>query len=143
MKRNMTRLVPAPRRAKAKAQRRMNPLMMLRAMLAALALAFAAMMIVSPPAYALDAQIERAIDAGQVGERIDGFLGFTSATNVDASLKRKVDEVNAKRRAHYAELAAETGVTLEQVARLTGEKQIAKASPGEKIMDASGRWVTK
>jgi len=142
MKRKMTRIVPAPPRAKAKAQRR-NPIMMLRTMLAALALAFAGLMIVSPPAFALDSQIERAIDAGQVGERIDGFLGFTNATNVDAALKRKVDEVNAKRRAHYAKLAAETGVTLEQVARVTGEKQLAKARPGTKIMDASGRWVTK
>jgi len=129
--------------AKAKTMTRRSPVQILRAMLAALTLAFAGLAILSPPAFALDSQIETAISAGTVGERIDGYLGFTDATKVDASLKRKVDEVNAKRRAHYAKLAAETGVTLEQVARVTGEKQIAKARPGSKIMDASGRWVTK
>ncbi|MGH1422769.1 MAG: YdbL family protein [Hyphomonas sp.] len=111
-----------------------------RNLIAALAiLAFGAVAV--PAAHAGDPQIEAAIAAGEVGERIDGYLGIVGTA--DAAVKRKVQEVNNKRRAVYDQLAAKEGATIEQVAYLTGEKQIAKAAPGTFIMDSSGNWVKK
>ena len=98
----------------------------------------AAFLLAMPMAYAGDQQIDKAKAAGIVGERIDGYLGIVSGG--DASIQRKVAEINARRRAVYADLARETGESQEAVARLTGEKQIQRAKPGEYYMDASGRW---
>ncbi len=109
---------------------------LIAAALVALALAFAA------PASAGDPQIEAAKDGGIVGERIDGFLGFVRETN-DAALKRKVLETNNARRRLFDKLAADTGTTVEAVGIVTGEKQIAKAEPGEYYMDDTGAWKRK
>lgn len=94
------------------------------------------------PASAGDPQIEAAQTQGVVGERIDGYLGIVSG-NVDPALMRKVNEINNKRRALYDQTARDTGTTTAQVARIAGEKQIAKANPGEFIMNEDGAWVQK
>lgn len=98
---------------------------------------------VLPPAYAQGSQIDAAKASGVVGERIDGYLGIVDDGAADASLRRKVQEINARRRAAYDELARDTGTTVAQVARVTGERQIERASPGEFYMDENGRWVRK
>ena len=41
--------------------------------------------------------------AGQVGEQVDGYLGFPSSPSAD--VRRTADDVNIKRRAIYAERA--------------------------------------
>ncbi|MEO0465494.1 MAG: YdbL family protein [Pseudomonadota bacterium] len=93
------------------------------------------------PAHAQGAEIDAAKAEGIVGEQIDGYLGIRGA--VDASLRRKVNEINAKRRAVYEELAGDSGTTVAQVARITGEKQIERAAPGEFYVDDAGSWVRK
>ena len=98
--------------------------------------------LAAPAASAGDPQIDAAKSQGVVGERIDGYLGIVS-DSTDASLRRKVQEINAKRRAVYDKLAAETGTRVEDVATLTGEEQIAGASKGEYYMDSSGSWKQK
>ncbi|MCA8901603.1 MAG: YdbL family protein [Hyphomonas sp.] len=113
----------------------------LRMFAAASAFGLAAL-FAAPAASAGDPMIDAAIDAGQVGETIDGLLGVVVA-DADAALVRKVNEINNRRAAVYAELAADTGTTPAQVARLTGEKQIAKLDPGEFYMDESGIWKQK
>ena len=112
----------------------------LRTFFAALALAFG-LATLAPAASAGDPVIDAAIEAGEVGERIDGRLGVIGSA--DPSLIRKVQEINNKRAAKYAEVAAETGTTVAEVARITGEKQISKLSPGQWYMDASGSWKQK
>ncbi|MEM9937302.1 MAG: YdbL family protein [Pseudomonadota bacterium] len=94
------------------------------------------------PASAGDPQIEAAQQQGVVGERIDGYLGVVSGS-VDPSLMRKINEINNKRRALYDSLARDTGTTTGQVARVTGEKQIAKAPAGTYVMGADGVWKLK
>lgn len=112
----------------------------LRTFLAAivLALGFATL---APTASAADPMIEAAIEAGQVGERIDGRLGVVGTA--DPALIRKVQEINNKRAAVYAQLAQQTGTTLAEVARVAGEKQIANLKPGQWYMDESGTWKKK
>ena len=103
----------------------------------------AAATLAAPAAAAQGSAIEAAKSAGVVGERIDGYLGIVDDGAVDASLRRQISEINAKRRAVYDEVAAGNGATTEQVARLTGEKQIARASAGQFVMDETGAWVRK
>lgn len=115
-----------------------------RLLMAATLLAGAALaMSANAPAQAQAQQIESAKAAGVIGERIDGYLGIVNDGAADASLIRKVNEINAKRRAVYDELASDTNTTTAQVARVTGEKQIARAAPGEYYLDDSGAWVRK
>ena len=106
------------------------------------ALALTGLSAVSGKANAQGTEIEAAKAEGVVGEQIDGYLGIRGA--VDASVRRLVNEINVKRRAAYEELAASTpGITVEQVARVTGEKQIERADVGEYYADEAGQWVQK
>ena len=107
-----------------------------------IALAIASLAIVSAPAaHAADPQLEAAISAGQVGERIDGYLGVVGSA--DPAVVRKVQEINNKRRALYEQLSQQTGATVAQVARVTGEKQIARTGSGQYYMDETGAWKKK
>ena len=98
--------------------------------------------LATSPASAGDPQIEDAQKQGVVGERIDGYLGIVDG-NVDPSLRRKVNEINNKRRALFDQTAQNTGTTTAQVARISGEKQIARAAGGEFVMREDGRWTRK
>ncbi|MEO0818528.1 MAG: YdbL family protein [Pseudomonadota bacterium] len=111
--------------------------------LAAIAGTAFALATLSQPAEAQGAEINAAKSAGVVGERIDGYLGIVDNGAVDASLRRRINEVNARRRAAYDEIAADAGATVAQVARVTGEKQVERVAPGQFYMDESGRWVRK
>ncbi len=95
----------------------------------------------APAASAGDPVIEAAKARGAVGERIDGYLGVVGGAS--AAETRKVEEINALRRAAYARLAEETGATVEQVARVTGERQIDNAPSGQFVMRDSGGWQAK
>ncbi len=105
-----------------------------------LVLGLAAMTIST--ASAGDPQIEAAQRQGVVGERIDGYLGIVSG-NVDPALMRKVNEINNKRRALFDQMALDTGTTTAQVARVSGEKQVARAETGEFVMRDNGSWTQK
>lgn len=96
----------------------------------------------SGSASAGDPEIEAAQQQGVVGERIDGYLGIVGG-NVDPALKRKVNEINNKRRALFDQTARETGTATAQVARISGEKQIARAAKGEYVMRDNGVWTRK
>ncbi|MEM0986148.1 MAG: YdbL family protein [Pseudomonadota bacterium] len=98
---------------------------------------------IGPQAEAQGSTISSAKQAGVVGERIDGYLGFVENGPADRSLRRQVQEINAKRRAVYDELASDTDTTTEQVARVTAEKQIARAPQGQFYMNERGRWERK
>ena len=118
----------------------MSKFLNIRAILAATMLAFSSF-AVAPAAFAGDPQIDAAIERGVVGERIDGYLGFVTLDGAEPSLKRKVDEINAKRRGLYQQLANEAGVSPAQVALVTGIKQIEKSSPDALVVDSTGAWV--
>lgn len=96
----------------------------------------------SLPAHAGDPEIDAAKATGLVGERIDGYLDFVRS-GASPALRRKVTEVNNKRRALYSKLANDTGVTVAQVARVTGQKQIDGAPSGHYYMDEGGGWKRK
>ncbi len=102
-----------------------------------LGLAFAA-----PAARAGDPLIDSAKASGLVGERIDGYLGLVG-DDADAAIRRKVNEINAGRRALYEQTARQTNTTVEQVGIVTGEKLVSETPSGQFVMNAQGQWVRK
>lgn len=80
--------------------------------------------------------------AGQLGERIDGYLGVVKASTPD-EIRAMAEEINARRREEYAAIAADRGVPIEAVQQLAGEKLIARASSGEWVLGADGKWRQK
>lgn len=106
------------------------------------ATALAAGLIVSAPAIAQrDPAYEAARSAGQVGEKIDGYLGIVGAST--PALQRIVDDINIKRRAVYADKARAANATLEEYALTAGCLAIARTVPGEKYQAPDGSWQTR
>lgn len=105
------------------------------AALAALALVAPASAQQRDPAYAA------ARASGQVGEKVDGYLGFPSAPS--AEVRRLADDINIKRKAVYAERAQANGATIEEYAFSAGCQAIARTVPGEKYQAPDGSWQTR
>ncbi len=101
--------------------------------------------ITAPAAIAQTSNAKKIVDdakaKGEVGETISGYLDVVNS-NVSADVRNAVNEINIRRKSVYTKLARDQNVQIAEVARVSGEKLIAKASPGEKIMDASGAWRT-
>lgn len=57
--------------------------------------------------------VTQARGAGLIGERFDGYLGFV--TTPGDTLRRQVNSINIRRRALYANLARQKGVTTEEI----------------------------
>lgn len=98
------------------------------------------------PALAVDngGPIDQAMGAGKVGEQADGYLGFVRPPAAEeADLRRRVQEVNIRRRAVYADVSRQSGESVDRVALLQAFRQIGKAPAGEWFRDVSGRWCAK
>ena len=78
---------------------------------------------------------------GQVGERIDGYVG--AVTDISPDLQALIDKINAKRRAKFSEIAKKQGASVEAVGQITGKKLIKRAAAGEYVMGADGQWRQK
>lgn len=106
--------------------------------------AIAAVFAIAGAAAAEDAKsiVDAAKAECEVGETLSGYLeevDSDAAPAVVAAMK----EINIKRRALYAQLAARQNVTLDVVAQLTGKRQVENAAAGECVKDADGIWKTK
>ena len=110
----------------------------------ALALAGGAMALtgLAAPAFAQrDPAYAAARSAGQIGEKMDGYLGIVVAET--ETLRRVVNDINIKRRAVYSEKAQAANATLEEYAFAAGCQAIAKTAPGEKYQAPDGSWQTR
>jgi hypothetical protein len=105
------------------------------------AVLFAALACATAPALA-QATLEEAKAVGLVGERPDGLVGLVEAS-ASADVIALVDEVNAKRMARYAQVAAENNSTVEQVQAVAGAQLIERTPAGQFVMNAAGRWIRK
>lgn len=102
-----------------------------------LALAVAA----SPALAQRDPAYEAARAAGQVGEKMDGYLAVIG--DAPANVRKMVDDLNIKRKAVYAQRAKEQHATLEEYAFTSGCQLIAQTRPGEKYQAPGGSWQTR
>ncbi|OYW44618.1 MAG: hypothetical protein B7Z33_11540 [Sphingomonadales bacterium 12-68-11] len=88
-----------------------------------------------------DPAYEQARAAGQVGEKMDGYLSVVSGGN--AALQRLVDDINIRRKAVYTERAQASGSTVQEYAFAAGCQAIARTEQGEKYQAPDGSWQTR
>ena len=112
-----------------------------KGLLAGVAIATAIGGLATPAFAQRDPAYAAARSAGQVGEKMDGYLGIVGASTPE--LQRLVNDINIKRRAVYAERAKATNATLEEYALTAGCQAILATSPGEKYQAPSGSWETR
>lgn len=107
-------------------------------------LALAALVLITPlaaGAQARDPLYAAARAQGQVGERVNGYLGFVVPPTPE--LKKVIEDINIKRRAVYADKAKTANATLEEYALTSGCLLIAHTVPGEKYQAPDGTWQTR
>ena len=83
--------------------------------------------------------LDQAKNLGLVGEMPNGYLGLVSTGSPEASAM--VVDINAKRKAHYQDIANKQNTQLANIEKIAGEKLIIKAQgAGEFYMDTNGQW---
>ena len=102
----------------------------------------AAALTLSVPAFAQrDPAYDAARKSGQVGEKVDGYLGVVGSQ--PAAIQSMVADLNIKRRANYAERAQAQRATLEEYALTQGCMLISRTEAGEKYQAPDGSWQTR
>jgi uncharacterized protein len=112
----------------------LKPAILAAALLAGLG-ASAALAEARDPAYA------QARASGQVGEKVDGYLGVVGGGT--PALRALVDDLNIKRRAVYTQKAQAQHATVQEYAFTSGCLLIAQTVPGEKYQAPDGSWQTR
>jgi uncharacterized protein YdbL (DUF1318 family) len=87
------------------------------------------------------ADLTQAKSAGLVGEQMNGFLGLVKP-DASTEIQALVKSINAQRLSEYQRIAAKNGVAVEEVGRLTAQKVIGQASPGQFVQTPSG-WAQR
>src|SRR5689334_24641493 len=85
--------------------------------------------LVSAPAVAQPLALGQAIQAGEVGERYDGYMGFVGTPSPE--IRRQVQAINIRRRNLYIELSTRRNVTAELVGMATACQLFASLPAGE------------
>ena len=103
-----------------------------------LILAVAAGAAASVPGHAQSPAVDAARQAGQVGERFDGYMGLAGAPS--AVVRSQVAAINIRRRALYSKFAASRGVAPYEVGITAGCQLLARVQVGQAYLLADGRW---
>lgn len=107
----------------------------------ALALALGGALPGIAQAQARDPAYAAARASGQIGEKMDGYLGYVGTPG--PALRAVVEDLNIKRRAVYSERAKAANATVEEFAFTAGCLAIARTAPGEKYQAPGGGWQTR
>ena len=75
---------------------------------------------------------------GQVGERFDGYLGFS--TSPPATLRTQVDAINIRRRSLYSSLAVRRGVAPADVGIAAACELMRRVAVGEAYLLSEAVW---
>ena len=97
-----------------------------------------AAIVLAAPASAQTTALNAARQAGMIGERFDGYMGYAAAPS--AMLRSQVETINIRRRALYANLAARKGVSPQEVGLTAGCQLLARVRVGEVYLLAEGGW---
>jgi len=79
---------------------------------------------------------------GLVGERFDGYLAVRDPAT-PASTRQMVEDINAKRRQVYGDVAARQGASVDAVGRIYAREIVQKVPPGTWILQENGQWMRK
>ena len=97
-----------------------------------------AIVVAAPTPAQTASAVAAARQAGIVGERYDGYLGYR-ATPAD-HVRRQVGAINIRRRSLYTGLATRRGVNLQAVGIAAGCELLAQVKVGEVYMLNDGAW---
>lgn len=96
------------------------------------------LLLVSCPAAAQSPAVTAAIDAGQVGERYDGYLGI--AGTVSPAVRAQVARINIERRSIYSNFATSRRVSPQDVSITAGCQLLARVGVGQSYLLTDGTW---
>ena len=105
------------------------------------AFALAGLALSTPVLAQRDPAYQAARGAGQLGEKMDGYLGVVGSQ--PAAIEQIANDINIRRRENYAQKAQEQGVTLQEYAITQGCILISRTQPGEKYQAPDGSWQTR
>ena len=77
---------------------------------------------------------------GRVGETLSGYLALVQH---DAETLALVNRINAARTESYQLLADSNNLPVDEVAKMAGQKLVARAQPGEYVKGNNGKWLKK
>jgi uncharacterized protein YdbL (DUF1318 family) len=101
----------------------------------------AALALPAPAMAQRDPAYEAARKSGQVGEKMDGYLGVIGSQ--PAAIQNMVADLNRQRRENYTQRAQAQSVTLQEYALTQGCILISRTEPGEKYQAPDGSWQTR
>jgi len=104
-------------------------------------LMLAALALPAPAMAQRDPAYEAARKSGQVGEKMDGYLGVIGSQ--PAAIQNMVADLNRQRRENYTQRAQAQSVTLQEYALTQGCVLISRTEPGEKYQAPDGSWQTR
>nr|WP_318381758.1 YdbL family protein [uncultured Enterobacter sp.] len=94
--------------------------------------------LVSSQALALT--LSDARSQGRVGETLKGYVAPISQDNETLAL---VARINKARSESYQQLADGNNIPVDEVAKMAGQKLVARALPGEYVQGINGKWLKK
>ncbi len=77
---------------------------------------------------------------GRVGETLSGYI---APVRQDAETLALVNQINAARTESYQKLADSNNLPVDEVAKMAGQKLVARAQPGEYVKGINGKWLKK
>ena len=91
--------------------------------------------------FAFAASLGSAKSAGIIGEQANGYIGFVKSAPED--VKALVKSVNEKRKVRYKQIAISKKISLNDVAKIGGQKAIEKTASGNYVKRAGEGWIKK
>lgn len=93
--------------------------------------------LLSAPALALTLS-----EARQQG-RVETLNGYLAPLRQDKETLALVKQINAARSESYQQLADDNNLPVDEVAKMAGQKLVARAQPGEYVQGLNGQWLRK
>lgn len=84
--------------------------------------------------------LNEAKQQGRVGETLSGYL---APVRQDAESVALAAKINDARKQQYQQVAQDNNVSTEDVAKLAGQKLVARAATGEYVRGINGKWLQK
>ena len=84
--------------------------------------------------------LSEAREQGRVGETQSGYL---APLRQDRETLDLVKQINAARSESYQQLADDNNLPVDEVAKMAGQKLVARAQPGEYVQGLNGQWLRK
>lgn len=77
---------------------------------------------------------------GLVGETLSGYIAPVKQDKETLALVKSINQARAE---HYQQLADSNNISVDEVAKLAGQKLVTRAQPGEYVRGINGQWMKK